>query len=297
MSARVRWRVLVNEAAGSMPLSIRAIKDALDTAGVDHDIEVPVSVQEMRAAVAIYAARGGTHLALAGGDGTVNLAVNVLMTMPREQRPIVGVLPGGTGCDLLRTFAIPHVLGEAATHLKGDQTYQIDVGRLDGSWGRRYFVNAAQAGVGGAAAQTAEGMSRRWGRARYPIAFLARLPGFPGGAVEIDLGQRHHAGKAIAVIFANGQFFAGGWNVAPRATLMDGRLDLQVNNCAKWEAARLVPKIVRGVHLTDKAVRRYSTAGFDLLTELVWPIEADGEVVGNTPVVVSVEPGALSLKI
>jgi diacylglycerol kinase family enzyme len=59
----------------------------------------------------------------------------------------------------------------------------------------------------------------------------------------------------------------------------------------------LVPKIIRGVHLTDRAVRRYSTAGFRLETEHSWPIEADGDLVGNTPVSVSVLPGALELKI
>jgi diacylglycerol kinase family enzyme len=101
----------------------------------------------------------------------------------------------------------------------------------------------------------------------------------------------------MAVIFANGQFFAGGWNVAPRSTPIDGRLDLQIIDCAKWEATRLVPKIIRGVHLSDRAVRRYASDGFNLETEQEWPVEADGEVVGNTPVTVSVEPGALSLKI
>jgi diacylglycerol kinase family enzyme len=59
----------------------------------------------------------------------------------------------------------------------------------------------------------------------------------------------------------------------------------------------LVPKIIKGVHLTDRAVRRYATERFELVTNPIWPIEADGDPVGNTPVSVSVVPGALDLKI
>jgi diacylglycerol kinase family enzyme len=44
-------------------------------------------------------------------------------------------------------------------------------------------------------------------------------------------------------------------------------------------------------------VRRYATKGFELAANPAWPIEADGDPVGNTPVSVSVVPGALDLKI
>lgn len=99
------------------------------------------------------------------------------------------------------------------------------------------------------------------------------------------------------MIFANAQFFAGGWNVAPRANMTDGRLDVQIIDTLKRRAPALVPKIIRGVHGSDPAVRRYSLPGFRLETEPVWPVEADGDFVGNTPVQVSVLAGALLLKI
>lgn len=294
---RDAWPVLVNQAAGKRGIDPGRVAAILKKEAIDHIILTPGSVDEMRQAIADLVQSGSPRLALVGGDGTANLAANTLMSFSLEARPILGLLPAGTGCDLLRTFGLPQRLEEAATHLRGDQTYRIDLGRLEGAWGTHYFVNVAQAGVGAAAAQTARNLSRKWGKARYPMAFLGRLPRFPAVEAHVDLGQRQHRGRALAVIFANGQFFAGGWNVAPRATIMDGNLDLQVINAAKWEAVRLVPKIIRGVHLTDKAVRRYSTPSFHLETEHSWPIEADGDLVGNTPVTVTVEPGALDLKI
>lgn len=274
------------------------VQRALEAAGVQYRLRTPLGIEEMRAAVEAVVEAGEPRLAVVGGDGTVNLVANVLMNFPALARPVLGVLPGGTGCDLLRTFALPQKLEEAAVHLgRGDATYPVDVGVLEGAFGRRFFVNVAQAGVGAAAVETASGMSRRWGRARYPLAFLVRLPGFRQGTVRIELPDRVHESPALAVIFANGQFFAGGWNVAPRATVMDGRLDLQIINTSKWDAPRLVPKIIRGLHLSDRALRRLAPTGFTITTEHPWPVEADGELVGNTPVTVRVEAGALSLKI
>jgi diacylglycerol kinase (ATP) len=292
------WEVLLNPAAGSRSVPPLRVERALEAAGVEYRLQTPRGIDDMRAAVAGAAEAGVGQLAVVGGDGTVNLVANVLMDFPPTSRPLLGVLPGGTGCDLLRTFALPQKLEEAAFHLtRDDSTYPVDVGVLEGGFGRRYFVNVAQTGVGAAAVETAGGMSRRWGRARYPLAFLARLPGFRKGTVRIELPDRVHEGPALAVIFANGQFFAGGWNVAPRATVMDGRLDLQIVNTSKWDAPRLVPKIIRGLHLSDRALRRMAPTGFTVTTDDPWPIEADGELVGNTPVTVRVEAGALSLKI
>ncbi len=249
---------------------------------------------EMRAAV-LEVAASTDRLALVGGDGTVSLAVDTLLSAGASL-PLLGILPAGTGCDLLRTFGIPQELEAAAHHLRGDATYRIDVGVLEGTWGRRHFVNVAQAGAGAAAAETSPRIPRWMGPIRYPIAFASRLPRFPGCSVVIE-GSMRYRGPALAVIMANAQFFAGGWNVAPKAMLVDGELDIQVIDAKKRQAPGLVPKIVKGVHLTHRTVRRRSSPDLTLETEVPWPVEADGDYVGTTPVRVSVLPGAVEVKI
>ncbi len=300
------WLVLINPAAGRRPVTEARVRSALRSASVEAEIETPSSAESLRERI-VGLARSSEHskLAVVGGDGTANLAVNAILSTTWKAQPLLGILPGGTGCDLLRTFAIPQNLDEAATHLSSESKYLVDVGRLEGTFGVRHFLNVAQVGIGAAAAVTAQTMSRSWGMARYPLAFLKRLPGFPEAEVSMaGIGQsesvaakRGYDGPALAVIFANGQYFAGGWNVAPRANLADGRLDIQVINCRKWEAFRLVPRIIRGVHLSDPAVHRFSKGSLEIITEPGWPLEADGDPVGNTPVSISVLPGALSLKI
>ncbi len=292
-----RWWVAVNRAAGSKPTPVGDVRTALESAGVDAEIVAPDSPEETTAAIGIAASDGTTHFAMAGGDGTTNLAVNALMTLDLGFSPVLGVLPIGTGCDLLRTFGIPRDLSAAARHLAGDDTYAIDVATLEGPWGTRYFVNVAQVGAGAAAAQTAPRIPRWLGPLRYPLAFGARLPRFPYAEVTVTTERRVYESEAIAVVMANAQFFAGGWNVAPKATLVDGVLDMQIINARKAKAPALVPKIIKGTHLKDPAVRRFKAAEFKIETTPIWPVEADGDLVGNTTVSGRVVSAAIRLKI
>ena len=291
------WQVFVNRSAGRRAADPVLIRGLLRDLGVEHEMHVPGSREETTAQIQARAEDGARHFVMAGGDGTVNLAVNALMPLGLDQRPVIGVLPVGTGCDLLRTFGLPQDLAGAASHLATAETYDIDVATLEGSWGIRYFVNVAQAGVGAAAAQTALRLGRGFGSSRYPLAFAARLPRFPRATVTLTTERRTIEARALAVILANAQFFAGGWNVAPKATLVDGVLDVQIIDTAKTGAPALVPKVIKGTHLTDRAVRRMSAAEFSLTTEPVWPLECDGDLVGNTPVTGRVIPAAISLKI
>lgn len=290
-----RWTVLVNQAAGSTPSRPTMVAEVLRGLGIEHEIVVPADAEESRVRVRESIASGRTDIAVVGGDGTVSMVIDEAVSSAADVT--VAVLPAGTGCDLIRTFGIPQDLPSAAKHLTTDDTYPIDVVALEGEWGKRHFVNVAQAGAGAAAVQSAARLSRRLGAARYPLAFAARLPRFPRANVTVTTERRTYETEALAVIVANAQFFAGGWNVAPRATLMDGIVDIQVFSARKTQAPALVSKVIKGTHLSDPVVRRFTAAEFTIHADPQWPFEADGDLVGNTPVKGRVVPAAVRLKI
>ena len=292
-----RWLVLVNPHAGKGRTARDRAERALDHREIPADFAVVDGLDALRSVVAEAAQDGRDRFVAVGGDGSVNAVVNELMAHEWPAPPTLGILPAGTGCDLLRTFGISQKLEDAADHLSGDQTYLVDVGVVMGEWGRRHFINVGDAGVIGAAAQKAAGINPRWGSLRYVAALLRALPGFKRGRVQVDGGGRSFEGEAIAVVFANGQFFGGGFNIAPRATLVDGMLDVQIITAKKREALRLVPKVARGLHLTDRAVRRFTASEVRVETAVPWPVEIDGEYVGNTPVLARVQGGRIALKI
>ena len=187
-------------------------------------------------------------------------------------------------------------LEAAAAHLTGDSTYLCDAGALEGEWGVRYFLNVAQAGIGAASVPAAERMPKL-GKRRYEAAFWLTLPRFKRTEVHLEVGERAFHGEAIAIIFANGQFFGGGMNIAPKATLSSGEADIQVISARKRSAPLLMAKAKRGLHLRHQDVHRFRGAEWTLTTADEWPIEADGELLGTTPLSGRILSGALTLKI
>ena len=183
------WVVLRNTAAGPSAVPEARVQEALERHGVVATIESPTGIDEMRRA-ACEAVERGRPIALVGGDGTVSTVVDALAHQGIVDDAVVGVLPAGTGCDLIRTFGIPQSIEEAARHLSTTHTYRIDVGRLEGAWGIRHFVNVANTGLAAAVVEAAAKLPRRLGGARYLTAVVAAAPGFQ--ACEVELSTPRH---------------------------------------------------------------------------------------------------------
>lgn len=290
------WFVVVNPAAGRGSDLAGRTKAALSI----HDIRAALAVsdrpQHVKQLIDEAIDAGHRRFVAVGGDGTVNLVVNALLAHSWSEPPTLGILPAGTGCDFVRVFGIPQDVEQAARHLEGEETYRSDAAVLEGEWGSRYFLNIAQAGIGAASAITADRLA--WlGGLRYQSAFWLNLPRFRRTSVQVKVGKRAYDGDAISVIFANGQFFGNGMNIAPRATVVSGEIDAQVISARKHQAPLLMRKAARGLHLTHPEVKRLRGATFSLETAAPWPVEADGEFLGMTPVRGRVLPAALDVKI
>lgn len=290
------WIAIVNRSAGMRPVSSSVVDSALANAEVEATVVTPRTAEEARDAVERAVKEGMTNYISVGGDGTASLIVNALMNAGAVD-PVLAILPAGTGCDLIRTFGIPQNIEGAARHLATDNTYPIDVGVLEGEWGTRFFINVAQTGVGAAAAETASSLPRWFGPLRYPLSFAVRLTRFPRALVAVTTQRRTLEQPALAVILANAQFFAGGWNVAPKATMVDGVLDVQIIESSKPRVSALAAKIIKGNHLSDRAVRPSRAAEFTVESDVPWPVEADGDYLGSTPFSGRVIPAAIRLKI
>lgn len=291
------WKVLVNSRAGDRRSFERRTHDALTAFGIDADVETPQGPAAMRERTLAAVEEGWSKFAVVGGDGTLNLVVDGLMQGAWVEPPIVALLPSGTGSDFARTFALPQRLEDAAAHMVGDRTYPVDVGMAEGSWGRHAFMNEVQAGLGAATAGLAERLPRRIGSGKYQVAFWATLPRFRPAEVRIRSGSRSWEGPALAVVAANGQFFGGGLNIAPRASLRDGKLDVQAFSVRRAAAVPLFQKIKVGMHGTHPGVHRIPSSDVTIECDVPWPVEVDGEPLGTTPVRAWVAPAAIRFKI
>ena len=291
------WWAVVNPTAGGRQRPEDRVRAALSSRSILAQIHISESGAHVGELVAEGIAAGHQRFLAVGGDGTASLVADALLQHPWDYPPTLGILPSGSGCDFIRSFGFAQTLEEAVRHLEGEETYPIDVGVACGAWGERRFLNALDAGVIGATVKTAQRFTRRLGRLRYQAAFLLRAPFFRRTAIRLDLGDRTIEHQATTVVIANGQFFGFGINVAPRASLIDGLLETMVVAAGPFKTMSLLPTVRRGEHLKHSAVHRFSAGRLRLETARPWPIEIDGDYLGETPVDISVLPAALRLKI
>jgi YegS/Rv2252/BmrU family lipid kinase len=291
------WLVIANPYAGRRKEIEERTRKALAAERIEADIVAPYGEVEVRACVDEAVAAGRDRVVAVGGDGTINLVVGALMQHRWHTPPTLGVLPAGSGSDFVRTFGISQRLEDAVRHLRGDQVYLSDVGLLRGGWGERHFINVADAGVLAALVKRAERLPRWLGLARYHVALPLVYPRFPQAEIKLTTDRRNYEGPAMLVVFGNAQFFGGGWNIAPRATVTDGHFDMQVFNASKKDVPRLWLRAKSGDHLRDRKVQRFSARRFTLEADPAWPVEADGEYFGSSPVEGEVLAGAINIKI
>ena len=82
-------------------------------------------------------------LVCTGGDGTLNETVNGVMRIPKEKRPAVSYLPGGSTNDFAASLNISSNPAEAAASAMRMKPRSLDVGKF----GERNFVYVASFGA------------------------------------------------------------------------------------------------------------------------------------------------------
>ncbi|MFM8999550.1 MAG: diacylglycerol/lipid kinase family protein [Actinomycetota bacterium] len=248
---------------------------------------------------------GGTrYLVAVGGDGTVHEVVNGMFASGRERAEgaVLGVVAAGSGCDLVRTFGLPGDATRAGGHLAGENAYPLDVGHIrystaDGQH-ERYFVNVAEAGLGGAVALRAERLPRSLGQSRYFLGFWLTLPRYRLAQVRVVAGRQVYEGPAYAIILGNAQFYGGGMRISPRSYPGDGVLDVLIFKGPKSDAFTLLPQIYRGGHLPHDHIEEFRVRDeVTIEADRPLPIEADGEFLGTTPATVSVLAHPILMKL
>lgn len=235
----------------------------------------------MVAAVDRGVEEGYERFVAVGGDGTVNLVVESLLAHSWDEPPKVGILPGGSGCDLARTFGIPEHLEEAVEVLADGKEYQIDVAELSGPWGRRSFVNVGEAGLTAAVLYRSMRLPRSFRAWKYHVSLALEFPRFPKGMLRFESDAGSYEGPGLLAVFANARFFAGGWNIAPDTDPTDRRFHVQIFDVTKKDIPRLWWLAKTGRHLADERIRCFEPSHFRLSADPVWPVEADGEFFGT----------------
>jgi YegS/Rv2252/BmrU family lipid kinase len=238
--------------------------------------------------------RGAACVAIAGGDGTVNEAVNGYVGVARDAQAL-GVIPLGTGNDFAKMLGVGSDWSRACDAIGSGALRRVDAGVCNG----RYFVNGVGAGFDAQVALEAQGIRWLRGNAVYGLALARTLlwhHSTPRARIAHDAGV--HEGEVTLVAAANGAYYGGAFHMAPQADVGDGRLDVVVADAlSRLGILGLVPHVLRGTHLGRPGVRLLRTRRLVIESEAPLAVHADGEILARAARRIDVEILAGALQV
>jgi len=218
--------------------------------------------------------RGFRRIVAVGGDGTWSNVGNAILRTGLPAK--LGLVPGGTGCDLAKTLGIPprDVAACCRIVLEG-ASRRIDVGRIED----RHFLNIAGFGYDVAVLEDSWNVAYLEGGALYLYCALRQLGSYRGFPLEgtVD-GRPFGRSDLLMLIVANARIFGGGFRIAPHADVADGRLEaVAFGNMGVAGRLSVLARLLRGTHLKHPKVSAVSAARLVYRFTAPPAYETDGE--------------------
>ena len=242
-----------------------------------------------------------------GGDGTVHRHLGALVKLGL---PVL-VVPRGSGNDFARALGLRNAsdaLSAWQSFASGrNNVHAIDlgvitpVGQRNPEAGVRYFCCVGGVGLDAEVARRANQLPR-WLRRRggYVLSLPPALIRFSPLSMKIGVASRdtgfveRSSAPLMLAAFANASRYGGGMQIAPRARLDDGLLDIcLVRQLSRLRLLGLFPSVYFGRHLRHKPVEYFQASRLQIETEKPLDVYADGEYVCQTPIEVSIAGHAL----
>jgi diacylglycerol kinase (ATP) len=248
-----------------------------------------VTGAQAESAAAAAVAQGCAALVVVGGDGAVHAA---LQAVAGTTTPL-GVIPAGTGNDLVRALGLPvdPLAGAraAARSVLAGTSRTIDAGRTSGRW----WATVLCCGFDSAVSDRANRLRWPRGRRRYDVAVVAELARLRPREVTLVLDGESRTVPVTLVAVGNTPWYGGGMKVCPGADPADGTFDVTVvGPISRRQLIATRPLLAAGTHVEHAAVTVHRAARVELRCEGVTTY-ADGEPVAPLPAVAECVPGAL----
>jgi diacylglycerol kinase family enzyme len=236
------------------------------------------------------ASADATAIVAIGGDGTVSSVAAAMIGSPIP----LGIVPGGTTNMVAKVNGVPGRPQDAVDLIVGEHAVErIDVGRC----GNRVLLHMGGVGLDARLfSMSSSDLKRRLRWLAYAPP-LARAAAYPSSRVSIDVDGTVVELDSRLVLIANAASL-----IHPRLQLMqnvsrfDGRFDVLVFTASSW-SAMIQTGLQAALMWLDRGNQVVRLAGETIRIDAtpVMPFELDGEVEGETPLQIIVEPRALTV--
>jgi diacylglycerol kinase (ATP) len=233
--------------------------------------------------LAKQAAQEGYDMVVAlGGDGTVHEVMNGLMQVPENKRPVMAVVPIGSGNDFAYSLGITQKPSHALAHaLKAENVQPVDIGLLTDEHGRsEYFDNTLGIGFDAIVTIRSHKLPIVKGFLMYLTAVIQTiiLDHHPAN-MKVQTDQETWENQICMLTICNGPREGGGFMLSADSKIDDGTFEsVAVTNVSRATMFRLVPEFLKGTHARFKQVRMGVLKKLTLTSDRPLYIHVDGEI-------------------
>lgn len=286
-------KLIYNDKAGS-----RAFKNDLDNiiqiftqAGFDINILRTTTIHDIDHHLSHTPPHHFHTIVAAGGDGTINAVVNAMMRHGIKSR--LGIIPAGTANDFARFLHIEKPYTQAAQVIAGGYTTPCDLGRI----GDNYFINVLGVGdITNVSTHVDTQLKNTMGNMAYYLKAVEKL----GTLAPVPITIKNSQGtitEDIHFFLALNTGGAGGFdNIAPKATINDGKLDMiAIKHTNIADILTLIMKFFKGEHIDDYNVIYFQDNYTELIFDSKVETNVDGEAGPQGPLTIQVVPNAIQI--
>lgn len=243
-----------------------------------------------------------SHLIAIGGDGTIHEAINGLMKLEENKRPVLSVIPAGTANDFAKTLSFPSSVSELSLAIEKGVTRNIDIGEIifsdeEGKEKKEWFNNIADVGIGAAVVEQVNvqprGLNANIAFFRAIIKAFRKYKNIP---VKCQTEDWTWEGKIKLFVIANGKYFGSGLAIAPDAEPDDGKFAITIGaDLSTRDYIRNLPQLKRGKKINHPQLFYKEAKQIKISSSEQCMIEADGEFIGYAPATIKILPKALKV--
>ncbi len=302
-----KWFVIVNPVAGGgrglddFPQISKLLREAqivcepVFTEHKFHATELTVSAVK----------EGYRKIIVVGGDGTLHEVVNGLFIQQvvRPDEVLLAVVAVGTGNDWVRTFGISDHHDEAIRAIREEHSFLQDVGVVSYEEAHfrqsRYIANVAGVGFDAFVIRKLthlqkKGRTSRW---RYTWCMIRSFFRYKSTGIKVWVDDRLvYNNLLLSIALGICKYNGGGIQQLPEAVADDGMLDLSlIRPVHFWHILFRLHYLFNGGIYRIRHVLRERGSRIRIESSPEVSVEADGEILGETPLEFSVVPKAIRI--
>lgn len=231
-------------------------------------------------------------LIVSGGDGSVNLGVNILH---RNKVDIpLGIIPTGTCNDFANNIGISTNIEKAAEIIAQGKKVRVDVGTINDE---ECFINSFAGGqLINAAFTTDNNLKKNFGVGAYYLNVFQQVVELKFHDLRVIANQRTYNGRYLLFSISSGKQLGSMVNLVPKADMNDGKFELLlIKECNKLELFQsLMDALGNGVY-NNRNINIIKSSNFTIESNEEISTTVDGERGVALPVKIDVLKGYIEV--